>query len=580
MYSYTCRASCIHRLLKMQTSLVMSHRRQSTHSDNLSTQFESMGESEVSAGLENDGDSESKQCSSITELRRGVFVMGIIATCFKLLLMNSEHSTDMDVHLHWKALTHSLPLREWYTDESSQWTLDYPPLFAYFELILSYFAPFQHVLGARATFPAQKLYLRLTVLVTDPILYSGVYSLIHAMRRKSKKQRFGNVADLTSAALILFCPPLILVDNIHFQYNGLPLGILLHSLASFVSGNCTLGVVLFAISINLKHTLLPLAPVLAFITLCILLERSASITNIQFIRSFFSVLTAFLGAFFIPWLPLSLTGAVPAVLSRLFPFRRGLLHSYWAPNFWAPYATLDRVLSRLGYSVRDIDVDSTSGLIGASTPFATLPNVTPKHCMALSITAILPVLAFVHRKKNAPIAAVYAALSSFMFGWHVHEKNILVALVPFAATVATEFDGVILWAFSMLAIGGSFGVFPLIVGVRIAPFKIAHFVAYSLFVIVTMWRRIKIRSLKMILILYAIGTLGVEWYAGVGGGHRRLFDGKYEFLPLIIVSLYSSVGVIAALVGLFFGLASKAPSWLWYGTKNRTRAKKSCTNAN
>ena len=54
---------------------------------------------------------------------------------------------------------------------------------------------------------------------------------------------------------------LLLVDHIHFQYNGLLLGLLLLSLAAHHAGLVLAGGGLFAVLINSKHLYLVLAPV-------------------------------------------------------------------------------------------------------------------------------------------------------------------------------------------------------------------------------------------------------------------------------------------------------------------------------
>jgi len=65
--------------------------------------------------------------------------------------------------------------------------------------------------------------------------------------------------------------------------------------------------------------------------------------SIQF-QNLMSLAQAVLLVFTVSFGPFALMRQIPQVLSRLFPFTRGLNHAYWAPNVWALVTALDRVL--------------------------------------------------------------------------------------------------------------------------------------------------------------------------------------------------------------------------------------------
>jgi alpha-1,3-glucosyltransferase len=145
------------------------------------------------------------------------------------------------------------------------------------------------------------------------------------------------------------------------------------------------------------------------------------------------------------------------ILTRLFPFGRGLVHAYWAPNVWALYLLADKILSflarRFGLPIPTFSstqtamaVSSSSGIVGEYA-LSHLPPVGPGTSMALVLLAILPALASLfarprlaqERGSTSLIRAVqFSALSSFMLGYHVHEKAILVALLPATLLLSTR----------------------------------------------------------------------------------------------------------------------------------------------
>lgn len=241
------------------------------------------------------------------------------------------------------AITNSLPISEWYYEKTSEWTLDYPPFFAYFEWFLAQIA--------RLVDPAmlrvynlnhdtwQTVYFqRTTVIVTELLLAYALQLLIDSTPLPSKR------AAQVAALSIFLSPGLLIIDHIHFQYNGFMYGVLVLSLvlARCKSTMLQSGLV-FATLLCFKHIYLYLAPAYFVFLLRGYCLSSRSILRIQFFNcvKLGAGIAAIFAAAFGPFAKME---QIPQLLSRLFPFSRGLCHAYWAPNAWALYSLADRVL--------------------------------------------------------------------------------------------------------------------------------------------------------------------------------------------------------------------------------------------
>ncbi|PWN89857.1 hypothetical protein FA10DRAFT_240323 [Acaromyces ingoldii] len=433
----------------------------------------------------------------------------IVSLAVKLLLIPAYHSTDFEVHRHWLALTHSLPLSQWYFDETSQWTLDYPPFFAHFSWFLSLPAKLVDPKiidlrnGLGYTGGWCKPYMRLSVIVTEHL---SLASALWALSRPSSQSASGT-AEQTSpptpplvAAAILLHPGLVIVDHIHFQYNGFLFGILFWSIWAAREGRPLLCALLFASLLNFKHIYIYVAPAyFVYLLQTYVLKPpsaggSGAITGAG--ERLFTLGTITLMPFALSLMPLlasGLTAEAPAgsfgivkqMVSRLFPFSRGLNHAYWAANFWALYTFADRVLIKLVGVMAWADdenaqVSASRGIIG-DTVFGVLPQITAGHCflLTLAFTVVFSARLWFRPTYHSFVESIgLFGLTSFLYGFHVHEKAVLVGLLPL--TLLASLDYRLARSILVLSLSGIVGLFPLLYEARETPIKVAYTLLWTI----------------------------------------------------------------------------------------------------
>lgn len=172
----------------------------------------------------------------------------------------------------------------------------------------------------------------------------GEAVLIYSNRYVSTSPPASKSGSHAVAISILLSPALLIIDHVHFQYNGFLYGILILSLVlARQESTRLLSGFLFVALLCLKHIYLYLAPAYFVYLLRAYCLSENRILRIRFGNSFRLAfgLAGIFGAAFGPFL---YWGQLDQLLARLFPFSRGLCHAYWAPNVWAMYSFSDRVL--------------------------------------------------------------------------------------------------------------------------------------------------------------------------------------------------------------------------------------------
>lgn len=208
---------------------------------------------------------------------------------------------------------------------------------------------------------------------------------------------------------------------------------------------------------------------------------------------------------------------------------------------------------KLGLKLNSDALNSvTRGLVG-DTAFAVLPEVTPRVCFILTLLfQVLPLIKLFRQPKweNFIGAVTLCGYASFLFGWHVHEKAILLVIFPFSLIALR--DRRHLSAFRPLAVAGHVSLFPLLFTPGEFPIKTIYTVFWLVVFLITFDRLAPASSSPRFFLLDRFSTLyiaiSIPLILYTSLLHQLVFGNKLEFLPLMFTSSYTAIGVVGSWV--------------------------------
>lgn len=283
--------------------------------------------------------------------------------------------------------------------------------------------------------PSLKLYMRSTVIISELITYiPGTVIFVRAFSRLSSLSKYDQNVAL---AAILLSPGVILIDNGHFQYNTVMLGFAALALAGFVTDHFYWGSAFFVLSISFKQMALYYAPAVAAYLAGICLFPELDLTRFTLLA------LSTLGTLSMMLAPLGLLGGwetIPQMVTRIFPFQRGLFEDKVA-NAWCVLNVVIKLREK--YSNEFLRIVSLG---------ATLASIAPT-CLTLFL---------VPQKRLLPWALSACAWGFYMFSFQVHEKSVLLPLMPLTLTLAGGMDRETVSWVTFANVLGTFSMWPLL----------------------------------------------------------------------------------------------------------------------
>ncbi|KAJ5198230.1 CAZyme family GT57 [Penicillium cinerascens] len=356
---------------------------------------------------------------------------------------------DFEAQRHWMEITQHLPMAKWYLYDLQYWGLDYPPLTAYhswlFGKIGSAIEPAWFALDKSRGFedPNLKVYMRATVVISEYLVY--VPAIVTFLRRYTRMQGVHAWSASIALVAVLLQPATILIDHGHFQYNTVMLGLVVASLDAILAGRMLWACIFFVGALGFKQMALYYAPVMFayLLGVCVFPRiRILRLVNIALIT---------VAAFVLLFAPL-LVGATN-VEAREFiasspqpPLLQALRVSLDKRSVaYAIIFQLTQTIHRVLPFARGIFEDKVANAWCAIHTFYKLnrfeTSLLQRASLGATLGSIIVPCAIIFRHPRASLilpAMSCVSWGFFLFSFQVHEKSVLLPLLPMTLSLAGD----------------------------------------------------------------------------------------------------------------------------------------------